>query len=145
MLVTTAPWAFALLLVTSTPNAGESATTAADAPKPPPAAAPAAAAPASGGVETGLAAVYSHKLDGKKTASGAKYDPKQLTAAHRTLPFGTHVKVTHTTNHKSVVLRINDRGPTQAGRVLDISAAAAHKLGIRNTAMAEVTVEPMPK
>lgn len=91
--------------------------------------------------ETGLAAVYSDKLHGKKTASGERYDRNALTAAHKTLPFGTQVKVTNDKNKKSVTLRINDRGPTQAGRILDISPRAAKALGIKPTAMAEVTAE----
>jgi rare lipoprotein A len=99
--------------------------------------------------ETGLAAVYSDKLHGKKTASGERYDRNALTAAHKTLPFGTQVKVTNDKNKKSVTLRINDRGPTQAGRILDISPRAAKALGIKPTAMAEVTAEvvgdPAPK
>ena len=95
----------------------------------------------SGGRETGLAAVYSDKLHGKKTASGEVYDRNALTAAHKTLPFGTRVKVTNDKNKKSVTLRINDRGPTQAGRILDISPKAAKALGIKPTAMAEVTAE----
>ena len=94
-----------------------------------------------GSTETGLAAVYSNRLHGRKTASGERYDRNALTAAHKTLPYGTRVKVTNNKNHKSVVLRINDRGPTQAGRILDISPRAAKALGMRPTAMAEVTAE----
>lgn len=94
-----------------------------------------------GRTETGLAAVYSNRLHGRRTASGERYDRNALTAAHQTLPFGTRVKVTHNKNHKSVILRINDRGPTQAGRILDISPRAAKALGMRPTAMAEVTAE----
>lgn len=91
--------------------------------------------------ETGLAAVYSDALNGRVTASGQVYEPTKLTAAHKTLPFGTTVRVTHATNKKSVVLRINDRGPKQVGRVLDISPAAADALGIDRRVMREVTVE----
>ena len=94
-----------------------------------------------GSTETGLAAVYSNRLHGRKTASGERYDRNALTAAHKTLPYGTRVKVTNNKNHKSVVLRIYDRGPTQAGRILDISPRAAKALGMRPTAMAEVTAE----
>ena len=107
-----------------------------------------AAAPAAKG-ETGLAAVYSDKLNGHKTASGQVYHRDQLTAAHKTLPFGTQVKVTNTKNGKSVVVRINDRGPVQEGRVLDLSAKAAAAIGIKPNAMAEVSLEvvgePPPK
>jgi rare lipoprotein A len=116
---------------------------------PTPATAPATATPpapvtppaAASGTETGLAAVYGDRLNGHKTASGARYDRNRLTAAHKTLPFGTKVKVTNNRNHKSVTVIINDRGPTQAGRILDLSPRAARALGIRPTAMAEVTME----
>jgi rare lipoprotein A len=118
------------------------ATPAAPAAAPAPAATPAASSqPAAAGVETGLAAVYSDKLQGRKTASGQVYDRNKLTTAHKTLPFGTKVKVTNVKNDKSVVLVVNDRGPTQAGRVLDISPAAAKSLGFSPKAMAEVRVE----
>ena len=104
---------------------------AAPAPAPAPVTAPAA--------ESGLAAVYSDRLQGKKTASGERYDRNALTAAHKTLPFGTQVKVTNTSNQKEVTVRINDRGPTQAGRILDISPRAAKVLGISPKGMAEVS------
>ena len=94
--------------------------------------------------DSGLAAVYSDKLAGHSTAGGKRYEPGKLTAAHRTLPFGTHVRVTNTTNGKSVELEITDRGPRQKNRILDISAAAAHALGIRKHAMAEVKLEVIP-
>jgi rare lipoprotein A len=104
--------------------------------------APASAAPAaSGAAETGLAAVYSDRLQGRKTASGERYDRNGLTAAHKTLPFGTRVKVTHIKNQKTVTVRINDRGPVQAGRILDLSPAAARALGIGAKGMGEVTAE----
>jgi rare lipoprotein A len=91
--------------------------------------------------ETGLAAVYTDALKGHITASGQVYDPTKLTAAHKTLPFGTTVRVTNTKNNESVVLRITDRGPKQTARVLDISPAAAIRLGINRRGMREVTVE----
>lgn len=93
------------------------------------------------GNETGLAAVYSDRLNGHRTASGKRYHRNALTAAHKTLPFGTHVKVTNTKNGKSAELVINDRGPRQTGRVLDISPAAAKALGFSRHGMAEVSVE----
>lgn len=89
----------------------------------------------------GLAAVYSSKLEGRKTASGQVFRQAKLTAAHPTLPFGTRVKVTNAKNGKSVEVTINDRGPTQAGRVVDLSRAAAAKIGIGANAMAPVKVE----
>ena len=111
---------------------------------PTPAAAAAAPAPASAPVaseETGLVAVYSDRLNHHKTASGKMYDRSQLTAAHKTLPFGTRVKVTNTRNGKSVVLTITDRGPREAGRILDISPAAAHELGMLGRGMGQVKLE----
>jgi len=77
--------------------------------------------------ETGIASVYAY--DGEKTASGERANPRALTAAHRTLPFGTTVKVTNKHNGRSVVVRINDRGPFIRGRVIDLTPAAAQRLG----------------
>jgi rare lipoprotein A len=77
--------------------------------------------------QSGIAAVYSYR--GGKTASGERANPAALTAAHRTLPFGTKVRVTNRRNGKAVVVRINDRGPFTRGRVIDLTPAAAHELG----------------
>jgi len=96
---------------------------------PAPAASPAPAAPAAG-TEQGKLAWYGSKFAGRKTASGQLYDPNALTMAHKTLPFGTKVKVTNLANKRSVVLRVNDRGPTQADRIGDVSLAAAKQLGM---------------
>jgi len=76
----------------------------------------------------GMASWYGRQFAGRKTANGERFDPGQYTAAHRTLPFGSKVRVTH--GGKSVVVRINDRGPFQGGRVIDLSQAAAAELGI---------------
>ena len=89
-----------------------------------------APARAASGTETGLAAVYSDRLSGHRTASGSKYDPNKLTAAHKTLALGTKVKVTNAHNDKSVILTVTDRGPKQADRILDITPRAARALGI---------------
>ena len=99
-------------------------------------------AEAAGAAETGLAAVYTKKLAGHKTASGKAYRPYALTMAHKTLPFGTKVKVTNKKNGKSVVLTVTDRGPRQSGRVADISSAAAKAIGIGPHRMSEVDLEP---
>jgi rare lipoprotein A len=85
----------------------------------------------------GLASSYG---SGSETASGERFNADELTAAHRTLPFGTRVRVTNHSNGRSVVLRINDRGPFVRGRVIDVTPAAAHALGI--SGLAPVTVEP---
>ena len=79
-------------------------------------------------VEEGMASWYGKKFHGKKTASGERFNMYELTAAHRTLPFGTKVKVTNLENNKSVVVRINDRGPHVKGRIIDLSYAAAKKI-----------------
>lgn len=83
----------------------------------------------------GLASFY--KYDGQ-TASGEKFDPSKLTAAHRTLPFGTRLRVTSVTTGRSVTVRINDRGPYVRGRVVDLSYAAAETLGIVGRGVAKV-------
>lgn len=78
----------------------------------------------------GNASWYGPGFHGKKTASGQKFNTHSLTAAHKTLPFGTRVKVTNKINGKSVVVSINDRGPYVHGRVIDLSKAAAQKIGM---------------
>ena len=93
--------------------------------------APDSVAPAAAGAtESGKLAWYGRKFTGRKTASGEAYNPNALTMAHKSLPFGTLVKVTNPKNGKSVTLRVNDRGPTQGDRVGDVSQAAARKLGM---------------
>jgi rare lipoprotein A len=78
--------------------------------------------------QTGIASVYSHE-SGSGTASGQKLNTGELTAAHRSLPFGTKVKVTNQRNGRSVIVTINDRGPFVRGRVIDVTPAAARELG----------------
>jgi rare lipoprotein A len=121
------------------------------APAPAPAAAPAAApapapalapaAQAASGVERGELAWYGKKFAGRKTASGEAYNPGAMTMAHKSLPFGTKVKVTNLANKKSVTLRVNDRGPTQADRVGDVSAAAARQLGMLKAGVIDAELE----
>jgi len=101
-----------------------------------PASAPAAMASA-GVSETGMIAWYGRKFAGRKTASGEAFDPEALTMAHKTLPIGTKVKITNPKNNKTVIVRVNDRGPTQAGRVGDVSLAAARKLGMVKSGVIE--------
>src|SRR4029453_6777882 len=74
--------------------------------------------------EVGVASYYSESLHGRRTASGERYDMEALTAAHRTLPFGSRVRVTNLSNRRSVVVRINDRGPYVEKRLIDLSYAA---------------------
>jgi rare lipoprotein A len=106
-----------------------------------------AAAAAAATTETGKLAWYGKKFAGRKTASGEAFNPEALTMAHKTLPFGTLVKVTNPKNGKSVMLRVNDRGPTQADRVGDVSYAAARRLGMVGSGVidAEMTVVGMAK
>lgn len=90
---------------------------------------------------SGVAAYYSGRFNGRKTASGQVFNNGLMTAAHNTLPFGTKVKVTNVKNKRSVVVRINDRGPTTPGRIFDLSRAAASKLGYVRAGLTEVTAE----
>ena len=93
----------------------------------------------------GRASYYSDALAGRSTASGEPYDPQQLTAASRDLPFGTRVRVTRIdadgNDMASVVVRVNDRGPYARGRVLDLSQAAAEQIGMIRTGSAPVSIE----
>src|SRR5262249_62141840 len=91
--------------------------------------------------QTGLASYYGREFSNQRTASGERFDPGLLTAAHRTLPFGTRVRVTNLDNGRRVVGRINDRGPFARGRVLDLSPAAARKLGFVNDGVARVRID----
>jgi len=89
--------------------------------------------------EAGLASYYNDYFAGKMTASGEKYDPAKLTAAHKSLPIGTMIKVTNLDNDKSVVVRVNDRGPYVKGRILDLSKSAATQLGLIQAGYARVS------
>jgi rare lipoprotein A len=126
-------------------STGAPAAAPAAQPATPAAPAPAPAAPAAG-TEQGKLAWYGSKFAGRKTASGQRYDPNALTMAHKTLPFGTRVKVTNLANKRSVELVVNDRGPTQADRIGDVSLAAAKRLGMVRAGVidAEVTVVAAP-
>jgi peptidoglycan lytic transglycosylase len=91
--------------------------------------------------QTGLASVYSTN-SGSRTASGKRLNPTALTAAHRTLPFGTNVLVTNKKNGRSVIVTINDRGPFRRGRVIDVTPAAARVLGFSGLARVALSVVP---
>jgi len=93
--------------------------------------------------ERGVASWYGTKFHGKKTSNGEVYDMYAMTAAHKTLPIPSYVRVTHLTNKRSVVLRVNDRGPFHDNRVIDLSYTAAVKLGIQQTGTGEVEVEAL--
>ena len=95
------------------------------------------------GVEVGLASWYGPEFHGRPTSSREVFDMNDLTAAHRALPFGTHVLVTNLENDRTVVVRINDRGPFVRGRIIDLSYAAARVLGLVGPGTARVRVEVM--
>ena len=95
-------------------------------------------------VETGLASYYARSLQGRRTASGARYDGRAMTCAHRTHPFGTLLRVTDVESGRSVTVKVTDRGPFTQGRVVDISWAAARVLGILEQGVARVKVELVP-
>jgi rare lipoprotein A len=91
--------------------------------------------------QTGLASWYGRKFHGRKTASGETFDMNAMTAAHRSLPLNCYVKVTNKSNGKSVVVKVNDRGPFHGKRVLDLSYGAAKKLGITSEGVGNVAIE----
>ena len=92
-------------------------------------------------VQEGMAAWYGSKFNGRKTASGERFNMHICTAAHRTLPFNSLVKVTNLKSNASVVVRINDRGPFVKSRIIDLSRAAARKIGLDKTGTARVRIE----
>lgn len=115
-------------------------------PAPPAASAPPAAPPPSGAAapisqQRGRISMYGDEFAGKKTASGERFDPSALTMAHRTLPFGTHVRVTNLENQRSVDVVVNDRGPFVVGRIADLSAAAARRIGMVAHGVVEALLE----
>ena len=91
--------------------------------------------------ETGMASFYNDKFEGKTTASGEVFSQSKLTAAHKTLPFKTKIKVTNLANKLSVIVTINDRGPFVEGRILDLSKKAAIKLDFVDNGVAKVKLE----
>ncbi len=98
-------------------------------------------AAAKGTVQTGIASYYHDSLHGNKTASGQVYDKTRLSAAHKTLPLGSKVRVTDVKTGKSIVVRVNDRGPFVKGRIIDLSRRAAKELGIVKRGIAKVKME----
>ncbi|MEQ1550720.1 septal ring lytic transglycosylase RlpA family protein [Sphingorhabdus sp.] len=98
----------------------------------------AAQATADADLGSGHASYYSKEFAGRRTASGELFDPAAFTAAHRTVSFGTRVKVTHLGNGREVVVRVNDRGPWGRGRIIDLSYAAAKELGMHRSGTAQV-------
>jgi rare lipoprotein A len=101
------------------------------------------ARPGKGGVERGVASWYGPEFHGRRTANGERYDMNAMTAAHRTLPFGTILEVRNLDNGRRARVRINDRGPFKKNRILDLSHQAAEELGIVGPGTAEVEIRPV--
>jgi rare lipoprotein A len=97
--------------------------------------------PSAAFVEYGMASFYGKEFHGRRTSSGEAYDMWSFTCAHRTLPFGTRLRVTNLKNKISVVVRVNDRGPFVKGRIIDLSFAAAKKLNMLKDGVVKVKVE----
>ncbi|MFV5489923.1 septal ring lytic transglycosylase RlpA family protein [Acinetobacter sp. ASP199] len=91
--------------------------------------------------QTGTASWYGRQFHGRKTASGETFDMNAMTAAHRSLPLNCYIRVTNKNNGKSVVVKVNDRGPFHGNRVVDLSYGAAKRLGITNAGVAKVSIE----
>jgi rare lipoprotein A len=119
----------------SAPAAAPAAAVAPDAP------AKAAAKAVAGDASEGKVAFYGRKFAGRKTASGERFNPNAMTMAHKTLPFGTLVKVTNLKTKRSVVVRVNDRGPSTPDRIGDVSSAAATKLKMRRSGVIDAKLE----
>jgi len=96
--------------------------------------------------QSGLASYYAASFQGRRTSSGERYNSRLLTAAHRTLPLGSYVRVTDVATSKSVIVKINDRGPFgHSRRIIDLSYAAASALGLRRAGVADVHIEVLPR
>lgn len=100
---------------------------------------------ASGFSEEGIASYYADKYQGRMTANGERFDQHKLTAAHKRLPFGVRVRVTNFANDKSVVVRINDRGPFVRGRIIDLSKVAFRRIANTRAGLAEVKIEVLDR
>jgi rare lipoprotein A len=95
--------------------------------------------------QTGMASYYAHKFHGRKTASGEIFSKDSLTAAHKTLPFGTRIRVTNLKNNQSVIVRVNDRGMKGTNRIVDLSPAAAKQIDMIRHGLLKVRVEELPE
>jgi len=95
--------------------------------------------------QVGIASYYGREFHGKRTASGEIYNMRKYTAAHRTLPFGSIVRVTNLSNGRSIKVRINDRGPFVKSRIIDLSYGAARKLGIIESGIAKVRIDVLSR
>jgi rare lipoprotein A len=133
----------ALVLCLTTPIHAQQASAPAAAAAPAEPAAPAAPAAKATSAEAseGKVAYYGRKFAGRKTASGERFNPNALTMAHKTLPMGTMVRVTNLKNNKSVVVRVNDRGPSTGDRIGDLSQAAAGKIKMLRSGVIDAKLE----
>jgi rare lipoprotein A len=127
-------------------GAGCGRSTPAVRPSPPPAAIISRPPPRDGRSQVGMATYYANRFSGRRTANGERYDPRAMTAAHRTLPFGTVLRVTRIDRGGQpvgppVVVRVNDRGPYARGRIVDLSMAAARKLDMLRAGVVRVRIE----
>lgn len=95
--------------------------------------------------QTGVASYYANKFNGRRTASGEIFSNAKMTAAHKTLPFGTIIEVTNLRNGRSVIVRVNDRGPYAHARVVDLSSAAAREIGMHHSGTAKVKINILNK
>jgi rare lipoprotein A len=93
--------------------------------------------------QQGIASYYGQKFHGRKTASGERYSHTAMTAAHRSAPFGSQIRVTNLANGRSVVVRVNDRGPWVRGRIVDVSGVAARQLGMTGRGLTRVRVSSL--
>jgi rare lipoprotein A len=93
--------------------------------------------------QQGIASYYGQKFNGRKTASGERYSHGAMTAAHRSAPFGSQIRVTNLSNGRSVVVRVNDRGPWVRGRIVDVSGVAARQLGMTGRGLTRVRVSSL--
>lgn len=96
-------------------------------------------------IAEGQASFYGSGFAGRPTANGERFDPTEMTAAHRTLPFGTRVRVTNVRNGQDVIVRINDRGPFHGNRIIDLSRAAASEIGMVSSGVARVRIERLSR
>jgi len=125
----------------STPEASAPAPPAPAQTVPPPPVQPSSGDAATSSQERGRISMYDSKFSGRKTASGEPFDPTALTMAHRTLPFGTRVRITNLENQRSVEVVVNDRGPFVSGRIADLSIAAARRIGMVSDGVVEALLE----
>ncbi|MBO0360332.1 septal ring lytic transglycosylase RlpA family protein [Hymenobacter sp. BT186] len=95
--------------------------------------------------QSGQGSYYADKFEGRKTASGTRYRANKLTAAHNTLPFGTVIRVTNQRTHRSVKVKVTDRGPHAKGRIVDLSRKAARRIGMVDTGVAPVQLKVVKK